>query len=178
MLAGCLVVMQLALIAVWSNRRTRSARRIMLAGLALCILLPAIQHLVVTDRERIEGVCHRLVRLTESGNVDGIAACIDPDFETDGVSRARFVDAVRHTLTRVQILDASLHNVRIETTADAAEARFSVTCKVVGESQMHYGVLSAWTVRLVRDGQTWRVIGLTPRETPVFPYHRLSQIIR
>lgn len=173
-----LVVIQIVLIAVWSSRRTNRSRLVMLAGFALCVVLPVMSRLVVTDREQVAGVCETLVDLTELGDVNGIARHIADDFNADGINRDGFNEAVKSTLTSVQVQDASMYNLRVTTTDDQAEAQFGVRCKLVTASQVDYGVLSAWTVRFVRDGDEWKIIEVQPRETQAFPFAHLRQIIR
>ena len=150
----------------------------MLIGFALCALLPVVSRLVVTDREQVAAVCKSLVDLTELGDVNGIARYIADNFDADGIDRDAFNEAVESTLTSVQVQDASIYNLNVTATGDEAEAQFGVSCKLVSSSQVDYGVLSAWTVRFVKDGDEWKVVEVQPRETQAFPFSRLRQIIR
>lgn len=173
-----LAVFQIVLIAVWSSRRTNRSRQVMLIGFALCVALPIISRLIVTDREQVAGICKTLVDLTELGDVKGIAKYVAEDFDADGIDRDAFNEAVESTLTSVQVQDASIYNLNVTATGDEAEAQFGVSCKLVTASQVDYGVLSAWTVRFIKDGDDWKVVEVQPRETQAFPFNRLRQIIR
>lgn len=150
----------------------------MLIGLGACIALGLLSRMVVTDREQVMQTCRTLIELTERGDVDGIARFIHHDFDADGIDRSQFVDAVKRTLFQIQVQDPWMRNFRAQVDKDQVEARFSVTCKLISESQIDYGVISAWTVRFERDGDQWKLISVQPRETPAFPFSRLSQIIR
>ena len=150
----------------------------MLVGLTLCILLPAVQMLVVTDRERIRLVCQAMVDATEAGDIEAIGEHVAPNFNVRGLDRKAFLDGVGKALNRTHVEDASLSHVEIEVAGNRATVQFNVRCRVIAPQDVEYVPLSAWTAIFERHNGQWQMIAVDPRSTPFFPFSRLEELIR
>ena len=178
LLIGCLVILQLVLIRVWSGRRTPGSRWAMLIGFALFPLLLGLQAAVVTHRERVTAVVETLVEATQQGDVPGIAAHIADNFEAEKLDRREFLDGVRSVLTRYHVENARRRNLEITINGFEAEARFGVICRIVTAEEMIPNFASAWTVRFALIDDRWQATSVEPRPTPVFQYRHLGELMR
>lgn len=151
----------------------------MLAGFALCLLLPILQAVVVTHREQVEQVCQTLVGATQNGDMAEIARNVSPKFQSGEIDRDRFLDGVENALTQTKVENANLRNVEIEIHDDgSATARFTVTCRLATRETLLPNQVSAWTVRFEQVDGKWLMIEANPRPTPLFPFNRLDDLLR
>jgi hypothetical protein len=176
-LIPCLVVAQLVLIRIWSNRRTPGTRRAMLVGFGLFGVLVAVQALVVTDRERITAIVETLVEATKKGDLVGIAAHIAEQFEVEGYGRDEFLEGVRRILTHYHVENPIIRHLHITIGEGEAEARFGVICRIVTAEEMNPNTATAWTLAFAWIDGRWQVIRVGPRPTPVFPFRNLGDLM-
>lgn len=172
-------MVQLILIKLWSDSRTMRRRRIMLAGFALCVLLPVLQAVVVTHREQVEQVCQTLVKATQNGDMPEIGRNVSSNFNVGDIDRERFLTGVENALTHTKVENANLRNVQVEIHDDgSATAQFTITCRLATRDTLLPNQVSAWTVRFEHvDGQ-WLLIEANPRPTPLFPFSSLEDLLR
>jgi hypothetical protein len=171
-------VLELALIRSWLNRRTPRSKRAAQVGLLLAVALPTIQALVVTQRERIDGICGATVRAVQAGDVPGVAVHVAAEFREGDIDRELFLRRVKDTLTTYKVDHARVLGLDISVHGETAEAVLRVVCTVVTRDELLTNTLTAWDVRFRRRDGTWQMVGVRPRPTPQFPFDRLEQIIR
>lgn len=179
LLAPLLAVAVYVLLAFWLRRRTPQSKRAVWIGLLLSMALLFLQAAVVTDQERLRLVCGELVRATQAGDVDAIAAQVSARFDVRGTDRDEFLARVTQTLTRVRVENARVRYGEIVVRDDRADVRFRVNCRVVASEAGPIDVLgSAWLAGFAREGDAWRLIAVDPQPTPSFPVGRLEDLWR
>ena len=178
LLVPVLVVLELVLIRRWLARRTQRSKRAAQIGLLLVVVLPIVQALVVTQRERIEGDCRAMVRAVQAGNVPGVAAHVSRDFREGDIDRESFLRRVKDTLTTYKVEHARVLGLEITVHGDEADVVLRVVCTVVTRDELLPNTLSAWSLRFRRTDGTWWMVGARPRPTAQFPFDRLEQVMR
>ncbi len=169
--------MEFFLLSSWLRKRTPGSRKALLVGLLVCIVLPVIQKLVVTQREQVKNVCQELVDATEQGDVDAIARRVAPEFAVREIDRDRFLEGVKSVLTSSRVENPSMHSFKVTVEDDKAEVTFVVSCRIVTREGMEPGVVSSWRVIFQRVGEEWLLIYAEPKSTPLFPFDRLEQLL-
>ncbi len=163
-------------LVVWLRRRTPRARRALLLTLALCVVLPVIQQVVVTDREAIRGALGEMVAAVEAGEIEPIAARVARRFQVREIDREAFLAGVDRAMHRYHIERARLGGVEIEVAGDTATVRFTASGYVT--SDMYTGdAPTAWTARFVLIDGRWMLAEVEPRRTALFRFDRLEQLI-
>jgi hypothetical protein len=172
------VVAEYILIVMWLRRRTKGARRAALIGLALCIILPIVQKLVVTQREQLRAITETLIDAAENGNVQVIARRIDRNFRVGDIDHDRFIEGVKRVLTQIKIEDARITGFHVEVDGDTAKIELGVMAQIITRQEFSGQQPTSWTLTYVRTDRGWMLTAVEPRSTPLFPYDKLEQIIR
>src|SRR5438132_1518905 len=85
-----------AVIAVHRRRLTARTRRAIWVTLGLCVLMPIMQSLVVTDHEALDALVHGLARSVSQGDIAAIGARVDEAFH--GGRKREFLDMLNERL--------------------------------------------------------------------------------
>lgn len=165
------------LLWAWARRRTRRTRRLALGGLLAAPLLVVVQALVVTERERIVAVCHKLARAVEAGDVDGFGAHIADGFADGSIDRDRLLASLTRALARVRVEEARLSGFKLSVDGARGQVDFQAGCRLVAADFIDGRVLSRWKLSFVLLGGEWRVIAIQPVPTPTFPYQSLRETL-
>ena len=160
-LTAGLVVFVLAM--AWHLRRTPRSAAALGVGIAVAVLLLAVQKIVVTDREAIDRTVRRLAVAVETKDFEAVAQLIDDDFGTDGREQADLIPAIKATLTRFEIEGARLHAMKIDVSEDHATVKFGVLCRLRFNG-FDRPSTSRWSLGLVRRDAGWRVREIIPLE--------------
>jgi hypothetical protein len=179
-----LAVIQLVLIAVWSRRRTPRARRAVWIGFVVFPLLVLVQALVVTNRERLIGICHDLARACRDGDPAAFGRHVSDTFAAEARGggerwdKAALLDWLERQLTTYRIEEPRLRQFEVEPDGDRAVVRFAATCRVISSEQIINRYPSAWELHFHRIGGQWLLEDARPRRTPLFPYGGLGDLPR
>lgn len=177
-LAIVLVVVQFALIAIWSRVRSRIARRTVWVGFAALVLLPVVNRLVVTDREESIDFCRKLATLVDEGRPREIAAHLSAGFEAAGLGRDAFLDRLEERLERFRIDDPTLGGFEITFTGpEEAVVVLDATCSVRSVEAYLARVLSRWRLTLRRSGDGWQLARIEALPAPFSPVRDLRRFL-
>ncbi len=174
-----LLVGEFVLLRRWATRQTPNARRAVVGGLVVAALLLLMQHLVVTEREKLIGLCNELAAAAVKGDVDGIGGHISDRFAAEGLDRDGFLDYVRRGLTAVEVRSARLSGFEISIEdGRLAKVLFNASARVYGAAEGLGGSRpSRWELHFEKTGDCWRVVFLTPRRLPFFPFDSLRELL-
>jgi len=181
LLVPVLVACQLLLIHFWSKYRTRTTMRLMLVGFVVFPLMVLLQAVVTTDRERLVQVCRAMAEAVESADTHAFSGFVSDDFALSGDSAADLakedlVKKLERFLMTYDIEDARLRQFEIQVDGERATVVFTAHCRVVASEVITPGSVSKWQCRFQREGDSWRMIHVEPRPTPLFPFSRLRDI--
>ncbi len=169
-----LVVCQIALISLWSWRRTRGCGRAVWIGFALVPLLLVASHLVVTQRERVIALCTALAAHVDDGDVSGIGDRLTDDFKAVDMDREAFLDRVSQALTRRQVDRPRLRGFEIAVPAPGqAIATFDATCEVRSVDVFTGRLPSRWRLTCRNEDGLWRVARIEALPSPFSPIRDL-----
>ena len=170
---------QIALIGVWSRRRTRNGARAVWFSFGAMPVLMGISVLVVTPRERLITICHELEDHVEKDDAAGIGRYLDGDFEAAGFDRETLIDHVEKVFSRYRIEDVRLR--RFEVTFPQPHvglAEFDATCRVESPDLLYERLRSRWRVTFRRRENQWRVLTVKTLPTPLSPIRDLRDLLR
>lgn len=179
-----LAVAQFVLIAVWSRRRTPRARRAVWGGFVVFPLLVLLQALVVTDRERLMGICHDLADAVRRADVDAFGEHISPRFQSDpgpgdvAWDKAALLERFESASSTYRIEEPRLRTFEIQVDGARAAVCFAATCRIVTAEQIIARRPSNWELIFERQASGWRVTNIRPRPSRLFPYRRLHDLPR
>ena len=179
LLCSVLVVVEVALFAVWTRQRTTSAGRMAWIGLAGAIVLPIVSHSVVTQRERIEQLCHGMARAIDIGDLGSLGDTLSEDFDLAGLDKDAFLVRLSRTLTRYRIDNPSLRRMKVTfPKAGRAVAVFDAVCSVRSPEVYQNRLFSRWRVTCVGGDPNWRVITIEALPSPLSPMRTLNDYLR
>lgn len=179
LLCAVLVVVEVVLFAVWTRRRTTFAGRMAWIGLAAAILLPIVSHQVVTQRERIERLCHDMAHAIDIGDLGSLGDALSEDFDVVGLDKDAFLVRVSRTLTRYRIDNPSLRRMKVTFPKTGhAVAVFDAVCSVRSPDGYQNRLFSRWQVTLVGGDPSWRVITIEALPSPLSPIRTLNDYLR
>jgi ketosteroid isomerase-like protein len=162
-------------LVVWLRRRTPRAKRALLIALLLCVTLPLVQWLVVTDREQIRAVCESIGRAVEAGDVDAISRHVAADFRTRDIDRAELLDMAERALARHHPQNVRFRDFRVDVDGDRAEVTYTSICSVSGE-YIERDVRVNWIAIFIRVNGEWHLQSADIRQTPFLPISRLEDL--
>lgn len=169
------MLIEYGLFVAWLRRRTPRLRVAVQIGLLICVLVPLLQFLVTTQRERISAVCAALVKAVEAGDVAAIDSQVSDRFAAEDFDKESFMAFVRSGLERNEVEDATMRIESIEIDGNKATVVLMASCTV--NSDFYQGPLpSKWRVIFMLEDGEWRMIDVTPVSTPSFPIDRLSDL--
>ncbi|NOT00060.1 MAG: nuclear transport factor 2 family protein [Phycisphaerales bacterium] len=177
-----LLVVDLFTIWFWSRRRTRRTARTAVGALVASVVLAGLQSIVVTDRERVVGVCRAMATAAGRGDVDAFADLISGEFDVpmpEGrpFGKAELVEAFRRGFARWNVEEERVADFDVTVADGRAHASFTVGCRLISDDVMLRRHVSRWRVDLVQANGDWFVTGVTPVRTPVFPFDSLGDVV-
>ena len=179
LLLGLLVVIQFALISIWSRQRSRTWARIVWIGFGALPTMLLLSHFVVTPRERIINLCHDLAHRVDEGNVAGIGPYLADDFEAAGLDRSAFLNRAEKMLTRHHVDKPKLRGFEITFPhPDEGIATFTVQARIRSEGVFLDWSVTRWQLGFRRRGDVWQVTQVAVGLTPLSPLHPVSRWLR
>ncbi len=151
-------------LAVHRRRMTPRSRRNVWMMLAVCAALLAIQHLVQTDREKIETRITGLVQAVDQGDIAAVAACLDDEgvdlgsgLNFEFYEKETFVQAISLSLQTYQVDEARVGGFEIKINGDQAVVSFRVACDLSNQGGRLGRRPNFWKVHCVRRPEGWRL---------------------
>ena len=171
------LAVELAIVAVWSRRRTRGSRRVAVAGLLVMPLLMTVSFGVVTPGERIITICRELAHVVEQADVVGLDRRLDVDFEAVDLNRGAFVDRVERSLSRFHVKDAHLYRFSVTfPQPEMGVVEFNTSCFIDALDVTHQRLLSRWRLTFRQSDRVWLVTRVEAVPTPLSPIHDLRHL--
>lgn len=162
----------------WLRQRTPQARRALLIALLLLVALPLVQKVVETKREQLWAVCNQLVESYKAGDVDAIGRHVARNFHEEDLDRAGLLDVARRSMNHYRLYEAKLSSLSAEITGNRAVVKFTASVDAEAPEFGRHAQGTTWTADFEWSGDAWQLTGVRPRETPLFPYSRLSDLAR
>ena len=151
-----LVFAELALAALWYERRTRG----WLLSLAIPPLLAAgafgLSELVETDREQILRGLDEIAADVEAGRVDALETWLDEQFTGHFGSKKKAVETARAEIARHAVKGVTILK-KLTLDIEGNRARLHMTT-IVQLKELDNKVPLTWDVRWIRRGDHWRVL--------------------
>lgn len=167
--AVALSLMSLVLLFRWAYRRDRASARALFVSLGATFLGPLVSVLVVTQREEVILMCHRLASAVDQGDVRAIETSLDDSFEASGLNRGEFVERLEAALTRYRVDQPRLRAFDVKVDDAAATAEFIASAQVRFAEGAWDRLPTKWRVRFRRAGSQWLVASM--ESIPVPPLH-------
>ena len=142
--------------AVWQRTRARRARVMLIVWPALAVGVGILAAAVTTDREKVEATWQRLTKAVNSGDAQGVMACIAEDFSADGMGKDELGEQVERAAQVLRPDEIQFLGHRIERLDDRS-AEITITA-------IYRGVRGAgrtrWSITFgpAADG-AWRTTG-------------------
>ncbi|NLG43761.1 MAG: hypothetical protein GX547_10975 [Phycisphaerae bacterium] len=158
-LAAALFTANFALLVMW--RRTGRGRPL-LAGLAVSIILLAVQGFVVTHREHAAHLLRTIERDLLTAQTSGLSAALADDFQMGRMDKGQFLDFVARQYGRIRI--SSLYCSQLEV-RDSQPDQFTVEAAYQADLRgdfMGGWVRSRWELTFKRTADGWRIAFLRP----------------
>lgn len=156
LLAGAILV-EAVLATCWWFRPGRTTSWLVVGGPLLATVLLIVQHLVVTDRERIGQILDALALAVDCEDVDAIADALDEDYEAEGMDKEAFLARVESAFERAEIDEVKILNTKITVEGDAASVNLRAHCRIRASDWPYDYFPSAWLLRFVRRDDDWQV---------------------
>lgn len=174
-----LVVVQVALIAIWSYRRTpRSAKAVWLGFGTIPVLL-FLSMAIKTSREQIQGVCESMAIAVEQEDVGGVVYYLAPTFRAESIDYNDFKDLIVRAFKRYTVYNPRLSGFEFEELSDdSATVVFQASCRVESRDFGFNWLPTKWRLSLIRVGDAWRVDSMQSIPVPPLRIRNLDQTIR
>jgi hypothetical protein len=156
-LMAMLILLESILLTWWWIRADRRAGIGMIGLLLVGAVMLIVQHVVVTDREKIQRLLEDMALAVDSEDVSAFAAHIDEQYNADGLDKARLIERVAAAFKEVKIDDVKLVETRIRVEDDTATVDLRAHARIRGGDLPYEYHLSFWEVKLVRRGSDWTV---------------------
>ncbi len=156
LLAG-IVLLEAVLATVWWFRPGRTSAWLVVAGLGLGTVLMILQHLVVTDRERIERIIQDLALAVDCEDVARIEARLDEGCQCDGMHKEQLLARVASAFERAEVDEVKVVEADIAVDGDCAEVVLRAHCRIRAPDWPYDYYVSAWKVQFVRRDDEWLV---------------------
>jgi hypothetical protein len=144
-------------LAVRRRRLDGGTRRSVWITLAVCLLLLIVQHLVRTDRERIQAAVADMARAIDEGDVPSLGEHLDSEFQDRGLDKKAWLMDVRQRLQRWRIDEAKVSRFTTKVNGDEAEVSFAASCDCRSGEQNQSSVSSSWRLAFVRRDDGWKL---------------------
>ena len=147
----------LAIVVGWYRRDPTERRRGVAIAIAVCIAHIAVQHLVETDRERIQAVVRSMATAIDEGDMATLTVHLGTGFQDRGLNKQAWSDDLRQRLQRWQIDHADVGSFTIDLQGDEAIASFTASCDWRSPQQSQAGVRSTWKLAFIRRSDGWKL---------------------
>lgn len=150
------VAVALAL-ALHRRRFTRRTQRGVWLTILGCLILLVVQHLVQTDRERIQTTVTQMARAVEDGDIPALSRHLDGSFVDRGMDKATWLGDVRQRLQRWRVSEAKVSGFATEIDGNDATVSFRARCDFRSGDQAPQMIFSTWKLDMVRREDGWRL---------------------
>ena len=157
-----LIFAEVALAAVWHERRGRRMWLAMMAPAALALIVFGVSAVVVTDREWIVDAAKTIARQTEAGRTDALRKLLDADYSGFGNDKAGCIRAAESAIRAYRL--SRVRFTKLEAQVEGGEATLhAATIVEFGDSRFGSGRTGViFEVRWIRRPAGWRIIHVRP----------------
>lgn len=141
----------------WFFRPGKVTSWLVVGAMLLGSVLLIVQHIVVTDRERIGRIIDELALAVDCEDVQVITDAMADDCRVDRMDKDELTDRLRTFFERAEIDDVKIIGTEIETDGDTASAFVKGHCRVTGTEYPYEHHPSSWSIEFERRGGTWLI---------------------
>ena len=157
-----LVFAEIALAAVWHERRGRRAKLAMLIPPVLAVIVFSASTLIVTDREQIIRAAKTIAREVEVGRIDALSELVDEDYSGFGDDKAGAIGATELAMGVYRVSRVRFTKLQVEVEGGEA-AMHAATVIEFGAARYGSGRTGViFDVRWIRRPEGWRIIHVRP----------------
>ena len=173
-----LAIIELAIAAVWYERRSRKLAGLLAAPLVIAAGVFALEALVVTDREEITAALKEIARVSctsdgKAANISAAAIYLDEKVRVDlpteyggmNLTRDQAIAAGKSVVERFTIQSVKFSKLEIELTDDRAEAHLVTIMRFGGTEMAEQRTSLIWDIHWVKRDAGWRILRV---EAPSF----------
>lgn len=152
------VLIEAVLATCWWFRPGRITSWAVVVGLLLAAVLLIVQHLVVTDRERIDQILEDLALAVDCEDIETLAAALDDGYRADDMDKDRFLERVADAFERADIDEVKIVDKQISVEGDGAVVHLRAHGRIRSPDWPYEYNMSSWEVRFIRRDGDWWVI--------------------
>lgn len=156
-LLGGLMLLLAALGSCWFFRPGRVTGWLVVGGLLLGTVLLIVQHIVVTDRERIDQLLEELALAVDCEDLDKLADALTDDARIDQMDKQQLLVRLEDFFDKAEIDDVKILDRDIQTEDNTASVVLQAHCRVRGTDWPYEHHASAWEVKFVRRSGRWLI---------------------
>ncbi len=150
-----------------------SSKKTFLVTLAISIILLAINHFVVTDKEAINIATKQLIQACKNEDNAKIANMIADNFNSDGLTKSQLLSLAEEAFAHLKLENIRVWGMEIHPPI----VRFATLAHIVGKSGSDYGsIRSDWELRFQKQNDKWLVIKARPLSINLKPINSIKEI--
>jgi hypothetical protein len=153
-----LAFVELVLVAIWYERRTRAWAMWLLSPAVAGGLVLAVSTLVVTDREQILAAAGRIARDLEAGSLAAAGEYLDEGYRGLGGDKQGALAAGRAAIQAYRIQSIRFTRMNVEVTSRQARMHAATIIELVSREWGSGGAALVWDVRWVKRKDGWRIV--------------------
>lgn len=146
---------ELALAAIWHERRTRRLAMSLLVPPAMAAIVFAVSTLVVTDRERLIQAAEKIARNAENGSIAAAVGYLDDNYHGLGGDKQGLIDEGNRMLSQFRIKKIRFTSMNVEVQGQTAVMNAGT---IIEFTDGQYPL--AWEVGWIKRPQGWRIIDI------------------
>ncbi|MBN1341954.1 MAG: hypothetical protein JXQ73_04700 [Phycisphaerae bacterium] len=143
--------------AFWWARPGKVTSWAFVCGMALAALLMILQHVIVTDRERILERLEEIALAIDCEEIETIGRALADDCKIDGMAKAELLDRLAFIFNRAEIDEVTIMEAEVSVEGDVALANVRGHCRYKAPDFPYDYHISSWDVRFVRRGGDWLI---------------------
>jgi len=150
--------LELALAAVWYERRGRRLLAALAGPPVLAGVVALVAAVVQTDREQIVAALREIAADVEAGRIDAVRTYLDEDYSGHGMTRQGALDLAGDAVERYGVRSLKLTGVSVAVSGDSAEGRVTTLIAARGSLLGDRPVPYTWDLRWRKRPTGWRIV--------------------
>ena len=130
-----------------------------LGALAVALLL---NHIIVTDKKRVERTVHEMADAAAKGDVDLLFSHVSANYRDEAMTREQLKSLAKSLLPRYQPENAKVQAISVNVTGAMAHAQVAISSREQSGGYTWYGT-SEWSAEFRKEADgAWRVTSVMP----------------
>ncbi len=150
-----------------------ASRKAFFATLAISVLLLAINHFVITDKEAIIANTKQLIQAAKKEDKDKIAKLIANNFNANGITKSQLLELADEAFSHLKLDDIRVWGIETY----PPKVRFITLAHIIGKTGQDYGsIRSDWELTFEKQNGHWLLINARPLSINLKPIKGLRDI--